>query len=131
MLTLLHEEAVFLPLTAKKNIAVLADRVSGFEFGSGEFDIPLAQLCARAACSLPLPNFKVTQRTDRCLRFHRYPTPPPKQAGLDGGAIAGIVVASVVAFLFLLFAAWLIFREKKVLRLLHDARCSSQRANLP
>lgn len=44
VITMLHNEAVFLPLTRKKNIAVVNDRVSGFKFGSMEFDIPIASL---------------------------------------------------------------------------------------
>ena len=42
MITMLHNEAV--PLTRKKNIAVVNDRVSGFKFGSMEFDIPITAL---------------------------------------------------------------------------------------
>ena len=44
LLTTLHTEAVFMPLTRKQNIAVVNSRVSGFKFGSMEFDIPIAAL---------------------------------------------------------------------------------------
>ena len=44
LLTTLHSEAVFMPLTRKQNIAVVNSRVSGFKFGSMEFDIPIAAL---------------------------------------------------------------------------------------
>jgi len=44
LLTTLHNEAVFLPITRKRNIAVVNKRVSGFKFGHTEFDIPIASL---------------------------------------------------------------------------------------
>ena len=44
VLTALHTEAIFLPITAKKQTAVTNERVSGFEFGYMEYDLPLANL---------------------------------------------------------------------------------------
>ena len=44
LLTTLHNEAVFLPITRKRNIAVINKRVGGFRFGNTEFDIPIASL---------------------------------------------------------------------------------------
>jgi len=44
VLTTLHNEAIFLPLTAKRQTAVTNKRVSGFEFGYMEYDLPLANL---------------------------------------------------------------------------------------
>merc|ERR1712032_1592594 len=44
VLTTIHDEAIFLPLTAKKNTAVTNTRVSGFKFGYMEFDLPLSNL---------------------------------------------------------------------------------------
>ena len=44
MLTTLHDEAIFLPLTGKRQTAVANKRVSGFEFGFLEYDFPLANL---------------------------------------------------------------------------------------
>jgi len=45
LLTTLHEEAVFLPLTRKKNVAIInSSRVAGFQFGSSEFDMPIAAM---------------------------------------------------------------------------------------
>lgn len=49
VLTTLHNEAIFLPLTAKRQTAVVNKRVSGFEFGFMEFDLPLANLEPAAA----------------------------------------------------------------------------------
>ena len=42
--TTLHDEAIFLPLTAKQQTAVTNTGVSGFKFGFMEFDLPLANL---------------------------------------------------------------------------------------
>jgi nickel transport system substrate-binding protein len=44
VLTSLHKEAVFLPLSAKRNVAVVNKRVFGFQFGSTQFDFPIETL---------------------------------------------------------------------------------------
>ena len=44
ILTALHDEAIFLPLTAKRQTAVTNTDVGGFKFGFSEFDLPLANL---------------------------------------------------------------------------------------
>ena len=44
VLTALHDEAIFLPITAKRQTAVTNKRVAGFQFGYMEFDLPLANL---------------------------------------------------------------------------------------
>jgi len=44
VLRTLHDEAVFLPITAKRQTAATNVRVSGFQFGYMEFDLPLANL---------------------------------------------------------------------------------------
>ena len=44
VLTTLHNEAIFLPLTAKRNTAVTSTGVAGFKFGYMEYDLPLANL---------------------------------------------------------------------------------------
>ena len=106
VLTALHDEAIFLPLTAKRQTAVTNTGVSGFKFGFMEFDLPLANL---------YPT--------------RSPPPPPRLPGLpDGlpgpthsdslsdGETAGIAVGAVlgIALLALLaFVAVLIAREKR------------------
>jgi ABC-type transport system substrate-binding protein len=85
ILELLNEEAIFLPLTHKRNIAVTNTRVSGFQFGSTEFDFPLAQL---------------------------YPTPPPsKDDGLTDSELAGVIAGSVGGGILIIFIAVLIARE--------------------
>ena len=83
VLTILNNEAVFLPLTRKKNVAVVNSRVSGFKFGAMEFDIPVANL---------------------------YPTPPDK---FPVGGIVGIVVGVVAFLGLLIFVGYLIRREKR------------------
>jgi len=44
VLTTLHDEAIFVPLSAKHQIAVVNNRVSNFRFGCCEFDIPVAKM---------------------------------------------------------------------------------------
>jgi hypothetical protein len=44
VLTALHDEAIFLPLTAKRQTAVTNKGVAGFKFGFMEYDLPLANL---------------------------------------------------------------------------------------
>jgi len=44
VLTTLHNEAIFLPMTHKRQTAVTNKRVSGFQFGYMEYDLPLANL---------------------------------------------------------------------------------------
>lgn len=85
VLTVLHDEAVFMPLTAKRQTAITNQRVSGFKFGFMEYDLPLANL---------------------------YPTPPAFIA-LSGGAVGGIIVASLAGAMLLLGIILLIFHEKK------------------
>jgi len=52
VLTTLHDEAIFLPITAKRQIAVTNQRVSGFQFGFMEYDLPLANLYPTATANL-------------------------------------------------------------------------------
>lgn len=52
VLTALHDEAIFLPITAKRQTAVTNKRVGGFQFGYMEFDLPLANLY-HAGSTLP------------------------------------------------------------------------------
>ena len=91
LLTTLHNEAIFFPITRKRNIAVVNSRVSGFSFGSTEFDIPIASM---------------------------YPTPPPSKIevssiGLSDGAKAGIAVGAVFGVFLLVFASYLVIKEKQ------------------
>jgi len=87
VLTALHNEAVFLPITAKRQTAVTNVRVSGFQFGYMEFDLPLANL---------------------------FPTPPSKDADdLSTTALAGIAAAAAVALLFFLCLVCLICKERQ------------------
>jgi ABC-type transport system substrate-binding protein len=85
VLTTLHNEAIFLPLTAKRQTAVTSSSVSGFKFGWLEFDLPLSNL---------------------------YPTPGPSN-GLSTEAIIGIAVGASVGVILLTFIACLITNEKQ------------------
>ena len=87
VLTALHDEAIFLPLTAKRQTAVTNAGVSGFKFGFMEFDLPLA-------------NLRPTSFTD----------------SLTDGEVAGIAVGAALAVALLamcFFVCCLIAREKK------------------
>ena len=83
VLTMLHNEIFFLPLTRKKNIAVVNSRVSGFKFGSMEFDIPIAAL---------------------------YPNPGP--VGMITGIVFGVLAVCTVIGL-LAFLGLMIVRERQ------------------
>lgn len=88
VLTALHGEAVFLPLTAKRQTAVTNTGVSGFKFGFMEFDLPLANL---------------------------HPTPKGSDS-LTDGEIAGVAIGALLAMALLavsVFVCVLIAREKK------------------
>ena len=106
VLTTLHDEAIFLPLTAKRQTAVTNTGVSGFEFGFMEYDLPLANLYPTRS---PPPPSPVPSPP---------PSPPPEKSSdsLSDGEMAGIAVGAVLgaALLVLLaFVAVLIAREKK------------------
>jgi len=85
VLTTLHDEAVFLPITAKKQTAVTNVGVSGFRFGYMEFDLPLANL---------------------------RPT-PAKVDTVPDWAVGLIVAISVVLGLVFAFAVVVVLREKQ------------------
>ena len=82
----LHEEAIFLPLTAKRNTAVTNKGVSGFQFSPTEYG------SASVIASL-------------------YPTPTTNS--LSGNAIAGITIGVIIGVALLSFIALLISREKQ------------------
>ena len=88
----LNEEAIFLPLTAKRNTAVLNNRHSGFVFGTNEYG---------------------TAATLSSLRPAPPPSPPSSSDdGLSSGSIAGIVIGCIVGTGLLLFVIILIASEK-------------------
>ena len=51
VLTTLHSEAIFLPLTSKRQTAVTSTSVGGFRFGYLQYDVPLANLRPAAAAA--------------------------------------------------------------------------------
>jgi hypothetical protein len=88
VLNILQDSGVFLPLTAKQNLAVVSDTVGGFKFGFQEFDIPVAGL------------------------YVKPPAPPPSNDDLSDGAIVGIAVASAAAVLLLLGLVMMAVKER-------------------
>merc|ERR1711988_1610184 len=97
VLTALHDEAIFLPLTAKRQTAVTSTSVSGFQFGYMEYDLPLANL-------FPTPP---------------PPPPPPTPPFADDDddlptwALALIIVFSVLFVVITSFTVFMFIREKK------------------
>merc|ERR1712216_711504 len=86
LLTTLHSEAVFMPLTRKQNIAVVNSRVSGFKFGSMEFDIPIAEM---------------------------FPPPVEEEEKFPVAGIVGIVLGAVVILGLGAFLTHMIVLEKR------------------
>jgi len=87
VLTTLHDEAIFLPLTARRQTAVTSTKVAGFEFGWSEFDLPLANL-----------------------------HPASDSDDMDAGVIAAIAIGAGMGALLcglLIFTCMLISKEKR------------------
>ena len=84
VLTALHNEAIFLPLTGKRQTAVTNKRVSGFKFGFMEYDLPLANM---------------------------YPT-PAKEDKLDDAALVAIIIGAAVAVILLAVVMMMYKAEK-------------------
>lgn len=98
ILTAIHEQAIYLPLSFMTNPAVYGSRLAGFEFGSQQFDIPVQQL--RVAGGLREAEAAAAGGDS--------------QGGtLSAGAIAGIAVASVVALAAAAFGAFLVVHERR------------------
>ena len=76
-----QDQAIYLPLSSKRNIAVVNNRVAGFGFGTTEFDVPVAAM--------------------------RPATPP----GLLAGTLAGIIIGSVVGASMCCLLTFMIYRE--------------------
>jgi ABC-type transport system substrate-binding protein len=83
VLTTLHNEAIFLPLTAKRQTAVTNTGVGGFKFGYLEYDLPLANLRPASAALTISDAWPVL-----------------------------VIVLAVIAFAFLVCVFWLISRER-------------------
>ena len=90
LLTTLHDEAVFLPISAKHHIAVHNNRVDRetFKFGFSEFDVPLA-------------NLKPA------------PPPPTEKNDLPGWGIALVTVASLAFLSLAAFVSYMYNRERQ------------------
>jgi hypothetical protein len=101
VLQTLHDEAVFLPITAKRQTAATNVRVSGFKFGYMEFDLPLANLYPTTSHSASFEvtiGGSLTDITDAKRTAHK--TAMASQLGVDSSRItitytAGSVVMSV------------------------------------
>ena len=87
VLTTLHNEAIFLPLTEKRNVAVTNKRVEGFKFGFMEFDLPLA-------------NLKPVTTTE-----------PTKSWA--GELYAAVCIGAILGGFLLIFVCYLISRERQ------------------
>lgn len=96
ILTAVHEQAIYLPLSLHSKVAVVNRRVDGFKFGEQQFDIPVRQLRIRL-------DPQAAQTFDSA----------GSDGGLSGGVIAGIVIACVVAVAAIVAIGILIAREKK------------------
>jgi len=98
ILTAVHAQAIYLPLSFVRNTAVVSRSVTGFEFGSLQFDIPLVQLQKGGGGGGAAPSAA--------------PTLPP-------GAVAAIVVLGVVGVVGLAIVAYMARRERAGSPLFH------------
>ena len=127
VLTTLHNEAIFLPLTAKRNTAVTSKRVGGFKFGYMEYDLPLSELgCLDGTCPAPAEpaaeaaSAVETTAAPTTAAAEEEETPTEDEAAsttesLSDAAVSGIIVGVVLGVVLLIvsvFLCMLISREK-------------------
>ena len=127
VLTTLHNEAIFLPLTAKRNTAVTSKRVGGFKFGYMEYDLPLTELgCLDGTCPAPAEpaaeaaSAVETTAAPTTAAAEEEETPTEDEAAsttesLSDAAVSGIIVGVVLGVVLLIvsvFLCMLISREK-------------------
>lgn len=89
ILTVLHEQVVFVPISFLVNVAVVSDRYENFGFGAQQWELPVHTM------------------VDRELLAQQ------QKPGLSAGAIAAIVVCSVLCVLMLAALALLVWRERR------------------
>ena len=104
LLTTLHDEAVFLPISAKHHIAVHNNRVDreSFKFGYSEFDVPLANLKPTVYASPSPPPAPPSA-----------PPPPTEKNDLPGWGIALVTVASLAFVSVAAFVSYMYNRERQ------------------
>ena len=95
-------QAVMAPLSYLVNIAVVRDRFENFRFGSQQFDMPVHNIVDRTMLQQQPADTSNAGRTS---------SGGGKQ--ISGGAIAAIVVCSVVALVGIMVVAFLVHREKR------------------
>jgi hypothetical protein len=86
-------QAVFGPISSLVNVAIVNQRYQSFTFGTQQFDVPLHQIVDTEALGSAGGG--------------------SGSRALPGGAIAGIVIASLVAVAGVAFAAFLVARERR------------------
>jgi nickel transport system substrate-binding protein len=95
ILTAIHEQAIYEPISFMRNTAVMNQGFENFLFGGQQFDIPVAQLRATNSAE----GAATAQESG--------------SNGLSAGAIAGITVAAVCAVLAFAAMLALIYRERQ------------------
>lgn len=107
ILTVVHEQAIIIPISYVVNVAVVNDRFENFVFGNQQHDMLLHKLVDRQLLSgstgLLASNASVPDGI----------AAPAAGNSISDGAIAAIVVCSVVAALGLAFIVYMVVREKK------------------
>eukprot|EP00877_Chromochloris_zofingiensis_P012495 jgi/Chrzof1/749/Cz01g27080.t1 len=90
ILTILHEQAVFMPLSYMVNVAIVNKRYENFQFGAQQWDLPLHKL------------------VDSQLLRQGAPKP-----AIGAGAIAAIVICGTLALLAVAGVVFLVVRERR------------------
>ena len=109
ILTVLHEQAVFLPISYLVNVAIFDERYKNFAFGAQQYDLPVHRL---------IDSERVLQETAAVAASAKAAAGAAHGgsggSGLSGGAVAGIVISlAVVAAVAVAAVAVLVLREKK------------------
>lgn len=107
ILTVVHEQAIIAPISYLVNVAVVNDRFDNFAFGYQQHDMLLHKLVDRRLLNAAAAREGAVSLAGGAA------APAGGSSSISDGAIAAIVVCSVVAAVGLAFIAYMVVRERK------------------